>query len=213
MENSIDAAFCRVCADSLTLWESPHCSKCGQIFETGSSNHICGLCLRTPPKFDHLSAAFLYGGAIKDAIARFKYIPSPWLAPPLGALMTNSFKSHPLPDLVIPIPMHTKKRIQRGFNQAALLGAIGAAQLKRPYWPQGLIRKTPAPAQASMNREQRMTSMKNAFRVNPRYSVKGKSILLVDDVVTTTATVRAASRILAQNGADKISVICLARSV
>jgi ComF family protein len=160
-----------------------------------------------------VAAATLYGGAIASAVSRFKYGASPWMARPLGIVLTG-VSIETAPDLVIPVPLHRSRLAVRGYNQAGLLAAQVAKRRNIPIRYNVLARQIPSIPQAAKSRNERLRSMKDVFGLNRRADIGGKKILLVDDVVTTGATVDAASRILLDEGrAASVEVLCVARVV
>ena len=207
------AAFCEACASSLDRALSPRCPRCGLSFEVRGRDHLCGRCLADPPPFESLAARYAYGGALSDAITRFKYGPAPWLAAPLARLMAESFAPPGPVDLVVPVPLHPKRLRERGFNQAALLARWIPRAAGAPLDTACLRREIDTPHQAGLTAARRLDALAGAFRARPRERLRGARVLLVDDVATTTATVRAAAAALLFAGAGAVSVQCLARTM
>jgi ComF family protein len=136
------------------------------------------------------------------------------MGPLLGELLFDRFTTNVSADLIIPVPLHPKRLVSRGFNQATLLARVGAKKLGIPLCTKVVKRVINTPAQAGKRHNERLLSLKNAFEFNHNSSVKNKKILLIDDVVTTTATVDAVSKVLITKGeAREVNVLCLARVV
>jgi ComF family protein len=158
-------------------------------------------------------AAYSYGSyddTLRDLIHLFKYARIETLATPLGRLMVNAIPRDEPFDAVQPMPMHWMKRWERGFNQAELL----AKPVARRYGvglSHSLLRVKRGKAQAGLDYSERLANLKNAFRVARPQQIAGKRILLVDDVYTTGATLRAAAAALKEAGARRVSVLTLAR--
>ncbi|HUT79263.1 MAG TPA: ComF family protein [Polyangia bacterium] len=211
----IRRAFCARCEESVVAWSEPGCPRCGEPFDSGPG-HLCGACLADPPPFSGLGAALLYGGAGAEAVIRLKYSRSPWTALPLGWLMTRLVEPRlPLPDgprVVVPTPLHPRRLRERGFNQSALLARELARALGFPLQAGLLGRVRETGSRKGLSRADRHADLEGAFAVGERKSLAGLSILLVDDVVTTGATVRAASRAILDGGASAVHVVCLARA-
>lgn len=207
----VSRAFCRSCADSLLPASSPRCPTCGLTHAAGLVDHRCATCLADPPPFESAHAPYLYGGALADAISRFKYAGATWLADPLGALLETAEPAVG-PDLVVPVPLHPRRLVERGFNQSALLAARLARRLGSPLDATAIRRIADTPPQARQARHERLTALRGAFVPRSRSRLEGARVLLVDDVVTTTATVRAATRALLRAGAGAVEVACLARA-
>ena len=211
--DSVCAAFCPVCIESLVPTESPRCPKCGLTFDGAGKDHLCGHCLADRPAFSSSYAPFLYGGAVKQAILRFKYRPAPWLSTQLGRLLFQGdgvFVA--TPDVVIPVPSHPSRLRQRGFNQSALLARHVAVAYRVPLDTTTLRRTREAMPQAGLDRAQRLKRLRGAFAANSTPRLANARVLLVDDVVTTTATVRAAALALVSAGVRRVDVLSLARA-
>jgi ComF family protein len=206
------SAFCAPCASSLVPATSPLCPRCGLAFETGGSDHLCGSCLASPPPFASLAARFEYGGALAAAISRFKYGPSPHLAAPLSALLFARY-APPDVDIVVPVPLHPRRLRQRGFNQSALLLGAAPRPLKSCVRTSILRRAVDTPHQAGLARRERLDALRDAFRARPAPEFRGARVLLVDDVATTTATMRACASALLDAGAAEVRGLCLARAM
>ncbi len=204
--------FCPACAPSLMFVSTPFCSTCGLPYGGTGSDHLCASCIADPPPFQKARAAVLYGGAVAQAIQRFKYGPTPELARPLCRLLGSVIDKMTTPEIVIPVPLHTKKLYARGFNQSALLARPLARALGAPIRPELLRRIRDTQSQAGLSRKERVTNLEGAFAAHRPVKIENKKVLLVDDVITTAATVRAASQTIIEAGAQTVEVIALARA-
>jgi ComF family protein len=158
-------------------------------------------------------AAFVYGGAIRTAVHKLKYGKRPDLAGALGALLVEALAERvDRCDVVIPVPLHPLRLTTRGYNQAALLAAPLARALGVPLSVRLLQRRSFVAAQARLNREARDVNVKDAFVAVPRSDVRGKHIVVVDDVVTTGSTLAACSAALLRAGASRVTCVALARA-
>ena len=177
---------------------------------------FCPACARTltrtveqPPG---CIAPFLYGGALAQAITRFKYEARPELARPLGAALVRAVA--PLlddpPDIVVPIPLHPSRLAERGFNQAALLARPVALALGARFVPLALARTRDTTRQVNLDRGGRRTNVAGAFAVRQPRTVAGQNVLLVDDVRTTGATLREAGEALRASGARHVLSLVVA---
>jgi ComF family protein len=207
--------FCPGCRESVVAWSEPGCPRCGEPFDSGPS-HLCGACLAEPPPFSGLGAALLYGGAGAEAVIRLKYSRSPWNAVPLGRLMSRIVGPR-LPEsdgtrVVVPVPLHPRRLRERGFNQSALLARELARFAGLPLRTGFLERLRETRSRKWLSRAERHADLVGAFAVGERKRLAGLGILLVDDVVTTGATARAASLALLSAGATAVHVVCLARA-
>ncbi len=210
--SGIHRCFCEICTNAVLPLEPSHCPRCAEPFSASTRTHLCGTCLSHPPPFQAIHTGFEYGGPLAQAIARYKYQPAPFMARELAGLL-------PTPpvnavDLVMPVPLHPKKLTQRGFNQSALLARFLSRKMQRPCDFSALRRTRHGDAQVGKSKQERIRNMKTAFHVpDRRHDIAGRHILLVDDVVTTTATVRAAANALKIQGkAASVQVVCLGRS-
>jgi ComF family protein len=171
----------------------------------------CGLCRRGLSGFD---AAYSYGsyeGTLRKLIQLFKYSKILTLARPLGQLLANAIPRERTYDLIVPMPMHWRRRWSRGFNQAALLADMLASRLNVKI-SSAVRRRKSTPPQAGMTAAQRRANMSGAFDVRRPENIKGKRILLVDDVFTTGATAAACARALKRAGALHVTLLTVARA-
>ncbi len=208
----ICSVFCPRCQETLLFTSKPLCSKCGIPFEGTGPSHLCAQCLKEPPAFSHARAPLLYGGAAAEALKRFKYGQKPHLSGQLAKLLTLDTTDKMLPDMVIPVPLHSTRLRSRGFNQSALLAHHVATRINAPFSASLLKRNRKTKSQAGLTRAQRQANLKGAFCVPKKSQIAGLKVLLVDDVITTTATVREAAKTLSRAGAQSVEVIALARA-
>lgn len=208
--------ICRQCLDRLDPIKGPLCSLCGQPFKTDrGENHPCGICLKKPPSFDKAASVFVFRGKAAEAIYKLKYSKKTCLAGLLGDFLAF----HPMTeegfDVIIPVPLHLDKLRERGFNQSYLLAKrIGKiCQIKTN--PLLLERKKATLPQVGMKSRERILNVKEAFGLRADADpadIKGRRILLVDDVYTTGATLKECSKVLKKKGAEKVYALTLARA-
>lgn len=191
------------------------CSICGRPFAaTEQPEHLCQTCLTRPYHFDGARAITLYDGPILKAIQQFKFGKKTIFAQTLGRLKTGPGPFNPAEfDLLIPVPLHVKRLRERGFNQALLLLREWAGKEKKKIDFTSLVRHRWTEAQTNLKHHQRLQNIKGAFTVKTAHKVRGKSVLLCDDVFTTGATVNECTRVLKEAGAKQVSVLTLARTV
>jgi ComF family protein len=162
----------------------------------------------------HTIAAFAYGGAVARAIGRLKYERRPDLARPLGDLLWRVLERDAgalRGAIVIPVPLHPSRLVERGFNQAALIARSIASRLDAPFLPLALARVRDTPQQTNLDREARSRNVARAFRVRRAQSVCSRAVLLVDDVRTTGATLDACTNALMSAGARAVTRAVVAR--
>lgn len=200
--------FCPLCAEAVDLVPAG-CARCGMP----GPDPLCGACRADPPAFDAIRAGGLFGGPLADAIHAFKYGGRPALARPLGAWLA---RTAPLPPgaLLVSVPLARRRRIDRGYDQAALLAdALARAAGARDRRLRGaLVRTRETPPQVGRTRAERSRNVAGAFRAVRTRDLQGKDVVLVDDVVTTGATADAASRALKDAGVRSVIVVALARA-
>jgi ComF family protein len=206
------SAFCPRCTETLLWSEPPRCTCCAIPYDGVGQDHLCLSCQLKPPPYLKIHAPLLYGGAAAEALLRFKYGPTPQLAKPLGDILLQVKNEIGPADIVIPIPLHPKRLRERQFNQSALLAMSFSKAIHTPLSTGILRRIKNTPAQAGLGRSERLANQKDAFGMKNSCQIKGKQILLVDDVITTTATVLQATRILMAGGARSVEIVAFARA-
>ncbi|MDR2192134.1 MAG: ComF family protein [Endomicrobium sp.] len=157
---------------------------------------------------------YLYKGALRKLILKFKYLDRAFLAKDFGAQMANKFKELPFydkTDCIIPVPLNIIRRIKRGYNQAEVLSREISKLSGIPVFSNILYRKKMTKPQFQLSKEERAKNIKNSFLVKNGELTRKKNILLVDDIVTTGATVSACAAVLKKFGAKKVYALSLAR--
>lgn len=198
--------FCDACRSFLEKASlQPFCPVCGRFFaaeKSGFSGGPCRDCRLGARSFGAVRAAGPYEGALKEAVLKFKYGGERHLAAGLAGLMARAARGLPLEniDRVVPVPMAAGRLRQRGYNQAELLAREVAGLLGLAVDGRALVKVRETPAQAGLNREERLANLAGAFWAREG-RVRGRGILLVDDVVTTGSTMTAAAGALAGAGA------------
>ncbi|RJR34803.1 MAG: ComF family protein [Desulfobacteraceae bacterium] len=209
-------SLCDACFSSFQKLVSPVCPICGGPFPDGiQENHVCEECLKKRPYFDSAAALYLYDGRIMDAIHQFKYGGKSHLARVLGPLLA-AFGRERLSDpggiLVMPVPLHPRRLRERGYNQSLLLARHVSSVLRASLDFMSLRRTRDTQVQTGLKKDERRRNVRRAFEVTDRNAVKGKTILLVDDVATTGSTLNECSRVLRKAGCNEIHCLVLARA-
>ena len=208
-------SLCSNCWDAITFLGPPACVRCGQPFDVDAGEAaICGRCLLDPPRYRRARAVFRYDGASKGLVLGFKHADRTGRAPYFARWMARAGADLLAEaDLIVPVPLHPWRLFLRKYNQSALL-ANGLADLSGvPCCPDALARVRHTPKQGAMGRRQRRANLHGAIRLKRADKVRGRHILLVDDVLTSGATVEECVRVLQSGGASAVDVITLARVV
>lgn len=209
--------LCAACWAQLSFIQKPLCVLCGYPFEYEmGEGEKCTFCLDHPPSYTHMRSAFYYDGVIKKLLMGFKHGDRIDYLPLLTRWLKAVYDDDPelCADLIIPVPIHRSRLIKRRYNQAALLSSALSKALKIPSSSSALTRNRMTPPQTG-SRGERLLNVKKAFAVDERDLVilKGKTILVIDDVVTTGATIEACAAALNKAGAKNVKAISLARVV
>lgn len=200
--------LCPDCWGSIAPYLGPACRQCG-VPTVSEHTGLCQSCIADPPAFSRAISYGIYEGVLKEAIHLLKFNKHRRLAKPLSRLLADL--ALPEADLLIPVPMHVKQLRQREFNQTALIAKHLGAITSIPLDIDALRKIKETSAQIDVDRKERLRNLRKAFAASE--SVQGRRILLVDDVITTGATVRECARVLAKAGAADITVVALARSM
>ena len=202
---------CRTCSRALPYVTPPVCGRCGSTLDTEYAE--CRECRDHPRQWHGAATAFAFDGLARECVHRFKYHGDTALTPLLARAAFNAWQDHgPTSDIdmLVPVPLHWLRRLRRGYNQAALLGHYLSLWLDRPLRPL-LVRRRYTRPQASLSRTRRLKNLKRAFRTRRRASCDGARVLLVDDVMTTGATLEQCTRQLLDAGAAHVYVLTAAR--
>lgn len=202
-----EVGICATCNSRLPYIMGNRCTKCGG--EVVSEDY-CIDCSREVRLFVRNYSVFNYKGEVKDMLRAFKS-GKPYLGKPFAHILYDYYRRLDTHfDVVIPIPIHKSREKERGFNQAEIL----ASEIERNT---GLVRNdivvkaVDTPHQTGLSRENRLTNIIGSFEVVDKTAVKGKTILVVDDIYTTGSTINEVARILLEAGATAVYGLCLAR--
>ena len=210
-------ALCANCWPALVFLAAPQCAACGLPFEIDlGTDALCGACAGARPVFERARAALRYDEGSKDLILRFKHADrtdsapafARWMARAGATLLEDA-------DLIAPVPLHWLRLFTRRYNQVALLAAELGRLARKPAVNDLLLRRRRTPSQGGLGALARHRNVAGAFAVDPRRRprLEDKRVLLVDDVLTTGATVSACASALLRAGAGAVDVLTLARVV
>jgi ComF family protein len=206
---------CRACLNSPEPLEGDYfCASCKAPFRNPfplDSHGVCALCRAGIQGFDRAASFGYYDDALRGLIHLLKYSGMRPLAPVLSRLLDRALPREDRYDFVVPVPLHWRRRWSRGFNQSELL-AQGIASRRGIPLLNALARVKATAIQAGLTSAGRRRNMSGAFRLRPGAALRGKRILLVDDVFTTGATAGACARVLKSAGASSVTLLTLARA-
>ena len=212
----VPGRLCAACWNEVGFIVPPYCAGCGLPFEIDAeAGALCGDCLRQAPAYRRARAALLYRGVGRDLVLALKMADRTWIASGLAGWMANAGAELLRDaDLIAPVPLHRWRLLSRRFNQSALLAAALSHDSATPWSADLLIRARATKSQARLSANERRKNVRGAFRLRKRHAgrVSGKTVLLVDDVLTTGATAEACARALLQGGAAAVDVLTLART-
>ncbi len=213
--DSAGGHLCWDCRAELRVIGDPLCSLCGNPVE-GRIDHqyICFHCVETRPQFDQARSAVRFEGGVTRLIRDFKYHHGVWLQEELADLLQACVATHYADrvfDAVCAVPLHHVRLRERGFNQAGLLAASLARRMGLPMRGRGLVRGRDTGTQTHLTARERLSNVKDAFEVRNPARWRGLRLLLVDDVMTTGATVSACAKALKDAGAASVHGVTLAR--
>lgn len=204
----------------LLFISSPYCFGCGLPFEVNVQGveleTLCGNCLVASKPYRRARSVLVYNDDSRKLILAFKHGDQthltlsfgPWLHSYGGEVLAEA-------DALVPVPLHWMRLVKRRYNQSALLAEDLRRRTGIPHWPDVLRRERNTPTQGHQNAAERHANVQGAFSLNPAYQekIRGKNLVLLDDVLTTGATVEECARILLKEGARQVDVLTVARVV
>lgn len=200
--------LCRACHDSLPQLPANHCPLC---LLPAINSRICGACLASPPTWTHAIAALQYAFPIDAMIRSLKYQQNLTLVPMLSRLLTAKLSNVPSPEVIIPVPLHPARLQHRGFNQVVEIGRYVSRQLRIPLLPHVCERTRDTLSQTELSWKERRSNLRNAFACTSPFAHKHVAIL--DDVMTSGATLNELAKVIRKQGANEISVWVIARAM
>jgi ComF family protein len=211
---------CPECLSSLTPIRIAQCVLCGERLAPAQlliGNGQCQACCEYPPNFDRAVSNGEYDSGLRELIHLLKYAGVVPAAKPLGKLLAESIEHLRLGGavVVVPVPLHSSKRRERSFNQAELIARAALKQLPSQFElaRDVLVRERATRSQVGLDREARMQNMRGAFRVTAAQRIKGQTVVVVDDVMTTGTTVSECAHVLKRAGAERVFAATVARTL
>lgn len=213
-------AFCAPCREQTLMVNEPYCRLCGQLFQLSEARQtLCASCREQPPRFDGARTVGLHTGTLRRAVLNFKFENRRRLQEPLGELLADRFTRElqtegglpwKLVDALVPVPLHPRRRAWRGFDQSLHLAQAMSERCGVPVVSDGMIRVRPTTPQVELSTRERHENVRKAFA--PAGDVlRGRNLLLIDDVYTTGATASEAARAAKTGGARHVYVLTISR--
>jgi len=199
---------CAACDAELPRLTGEHCPVCALPTPSGE---VCGECLKHAPAFDHTVAAFSYGFPLDKLIQSLKFRDHLTLVNYLADAVAR--RANSTPDCLVALPLHPLRLRERGFNQSMLLGHRISHQLGIPLLPHACERVRNTPPQSSLPWKERDKNMRQAFACRPDADLRGKHVAIVDDVMTTGASIGELAQALKRAGAREVSAWVVARTL
>ena len=219
------AYLCPQCQSGFNAVESPLCTRCGIMFKSREGDdHLCGKCIKSNGYFRKARAFAVYNKLFKNLISLYKYRYKIQLEKPFSFFLFSVFMLYWEPrdiDIIAPVPLHRRRMRKRGFNQAyqtvrkwhkiakVFQVDLSSVQIEREI----IVRTRRTASQVGMSVKDRQVNIKNAFAVKMPEKIRGKRILIIDDVLTTGSTVNECARVLLNGGAQHVDVLTLAQAI
>ena len=204
--------ICYNCFNKFHFVTEPKCKICDLPLQNLYFQSLCDDCTNLTPHFNKLISLIVYNDFSHQIILNLKFNDKPNAAFYLSHLLAKKVRSEFAFDIIAPIPISKHRLRERKFNQSILIAKVISKTDKKPLIPNLLIKNPLTKKQTGLNRNLRKANIKNAFSVNTKYNIQNKTILLVDDVATTYATLDEAARILKKSGAKAVFCATLCRT-
>ncbi|MEO5972973.1 MAG: ComF family protein [Sphingomicrobium sp.] len=204
--------FCAECWKQLDFLGAGGCASCGMPLQ-GTDFHTCAVCLARPPRIARARAVVAYDDLSRRLVIKLKYGRKVALAKTMARYMAPLLDQLPPGTVLVPVPLHRRRLWQRGFNQAAILARELSKRAAIPTDARLLKRVKRTPPLKGLNRLQRRRAVAGAFRAGEGAELCGRTVVLVDDVLTTGSTANACARALKRAGAARVDLVSWARVV
>lgn len=218
LTNASRIPICEKCLEGFEKIDEPMCAGCGRPFTAAGAGRVeqplCRLCRVGFYGFDRARSFAIYDQALREAVLLLKYqeltVLGDWFAKRLAEVVSRAAAEWRA-DIVVPVPLHADRRRERGYNQAELIARPLAERLGIQFNSRILVRTKPRPPQLVLSRTEHWKSVRGAYAIRPAANVDNLRVLLVDDVLTTGATLDAAARVLKKAGAATVLGLTVGR--
>ena len=212
-----ESFFCSVCHDAFDSIPPPICPLCGAPL----GNHVletrkCPECPSGEVHFDSARSAFLYRGAIAEGVKAFKFRSRIELSELFARILYYQIRkkmSGKKFDVIVPVPLHFRRYMQRGYNQAGEIARIISRETYIDHFPDAIKRVRATKAQSGLHHDDRRENVKDAFSPSPGDRLKNKKVLLIDDVYTTGSTINACAGAIKKGGAESVTALTICRAL
>jgi ComF family protein len=205
-------SFCIECWRHIEWLGIGGCTVCGLPLQSTDAD-ICAACLAKPPRLSRMRAAVAYGDISRAIAIRLKHGRKVALARTMARYMAPLIAERREDTMLVPVPLHRGRLWRRGFNQSAIVARELSRRLHVPLSVDALKRVKSTPPLKGLNMLQRRRTVSGAFRANPKTQLRGRTIILVDDVLTTGSTADACARALRRAGAARVELVSWARVI
>ncbi len=206
--------LCTRCESTIELNKPPFCQKCSHPILDHPETSFCRRCKKSTFAFDEAWGVCLYNEAMRRLLHLFKYGQKTSLRHPFTQLFHIFVRTHHLDltryEMIVPVPLHPTRMRERGYNQSQLLAEMVSVNYHIPLCLNNLARRRPTAYQAALGRKERWTNIQGAFKINTPVEFFGKSVLIIDDLMTTGATLSEVSTLLKMAGVKRIGALTLA---
>lgn len=210
--NGVGRSLCEPCLLDLPALGNV-CLCCSiHLPSSHGSNTVCGRCLKSPPDFDHVTAVFHYTHLIKHFVQQAKFNEHLPYLNLMGELLAQHLKSSltDKPDMLVPVPLHTSRYLDRGFNQSLEMGRLIARKLNIPLNDTLIVRQKKSQSQVSLSAKERQKNVRGIFSNSGR--LNGQHVAVIDDVMTSGSTVNEVAKVLKKAQAGRVDVWVFARA-
>jgi ComF family protein len=204
-------SFCVGCWRRLDFLQGG-CARCGLPLK-GTEAELCGACLARPPRLDRIRSAVAYDEISRAIAIRLKYGRKVALARTMSRYMHPLIGDLPGEAVLVPVPLHRSRLWSRGFNQSAIVARELSRRTGFPVAVDALRRVRRTPPLKGMGMRQRRRTVAGAFRTDPAAELRGRTVVLIDDVLTTGSTANACARVLKRAGAARVDLVSWARVI
>ncbi len=207
--------LCRSCLSELTFIKSPLCPRCGkELDRVGHEDHFCTACLKLPPPFARARSFVHFKPPARTLLHRLKFHGDTGAAATLVKLIARrgEIRAKQEYDLIVPVPLHPSRLRKRGLNQALVLARLLFPAERLKITPAALVRLKNTIAQTDLDGAARRKNLRGAFAADPSIPLRGRRIILVDDVYTTGTTVTECAQTLKKAGAELVDIVTVARA-